>query len=206
MNVYSYSKTAFLAFTLSVYPIVDVFSQASEMASFSANCENYVYISGESTISPFSFRYNTADISGKKNLVLRDTGTFEISIPIRDFEPSNPMMYGDFLALMKESEYPRIVVSFSRRQLQKLGQEQNSSCPEIRITIAGITREYQIECAMVKCLDQLYLSGEKRIRLSDFRLRPPEKLLGLVKVHNEIDVNFGFIITFAGSNTISAKL
>jgi hypothetical protein len=206
MNGFSYSKTAFLALTLSIYSVMGVFSQAREMASFTANCENYVYISGESTISPFSFRYNTADISGKKNLELRDSGILEISIPIRDFEPSNPMMYGDFLTLMKESEYPRIVVSFSRRQLQKLGQEHNSSCPEIRITIAGITRVYQIECSMVKCSDQLYLSGEKRIRLSDFRLRPPEKLLGLVKVHNEINVNFGFIITFANSNTISAKL
>ena len=31
----------------------------------------------------------------------------KISIPIKDFEASNPMMYNDFLVLMKESGYPR---------------------------------------------------------------------------------------------------
>ena len=206
MNGFFHIKTAFLALVLLMNTGVAAFSQAREMASATANCENFVYISGESNVSPFSFRYNTADISDKKNQVIRDTGILEIGIPIRDFEPSNPMMYGDFLTLMKESEYPRIFVAFSRRQLQDLGQEQQGSCPEIHITIAGITRTYQIQCSMVKCSDQLYLSGEKKIRLSDFRLRAPEKLLGLVKVHNEIKVNFGFIITFTNNNIISAKL
>ena len=115
-------------------------------------------------------------------------------------------MYSDFLNLMKASEYPKINVSFSKRQLQNAKQDLPGSCPDIKITIAGITRTYKVQCAMVKCSGNLFLSGEKTIRLSDFQLKPPEKLMGLVKVNNEINVNFGFIITFTDNNPISATL
>jgi polyisoprenoid-binding protein YceI len=113
-------------------------------------------------------------------------------------------MYEDFLILMNASEYPRIKVSFSKQQLKKsLQHTTNVNCPDVRITIAGITRIYKIQCSMVKCADDLYLRGEEMIRLSDFKLKPPAKLLGLVKVNNEINVNFGFIITFTDNNQLS---
>lgn len=183
-----------------------VFPQQRELVSASSGCENFLYISGESNVSPFSFRYNRASLTGKNKTFYPDTTTLEISIPIRDFEPSNPMMMGDFLALLKESEYPRIYVTFSTKQLHNFGSTYSGFNPEIRITIAGITKTYKIPCSLANCSDYLYLSGEKMIHLTDFRLQPPEKLLGLVKVHNEIKVNFGFIITFTNNNPISAKL
>jgi hypothetical protein len=183
-----------------------VLSQPHEWVTKSSKCENYLYISGESNVNQFSFRYSKANLPGKYNGSLQDTGIIEISIPIRDLEPSNPMMYGDFLVLMKASEYPMIKVAFSKQQLQSARWDLPETCPYTRITIAGITKAYKIQCSVVNCSENLYLSGEKIIKLSDFQIKPPEKLLGLVKVNNEISVNFGFIITFTDSNPISAKL
>ena len=129
-----------------------------------------------------------------------------MNIPIKDFEASNPMMYKDFLELMKEEDYPWIKISFSKKQLERALSDLSEPCPDISITIAGITKTYNVQCLVVKCADNFYLKGKENIKLSDFRLKPPAKLLGLVKVDNEIDVNFGFIITFTDNNSFSATL
>jgi hypothetical protein len=172
----------------------------------SSSCSNYLYISGESNINQFSFRYDKVTLQGKLNSTSGNSEALEISIPIKDFEASNPLMYNDFLVLMKESEYHIIKVSFSKKQIQNAWEDITATCPDISISIAGITRFYKIHCSAAKCSDNLYLRGEKIIKLSDFHLKPPAKLFGLVKVNDEISVNFGFIITFTGDNQLSAIL
>jgi hypothetical protein len=167
-------------------------------------CDNYLHIRGESNINQFSFFFNSVP----KNIPNNDaTGdTMAISIPIREFEAGNPMMYRDFLELMRENQYPWITVSFSRKQLGLALTEKSELCPEIRITIAGISKTYVVDCLVERCSGNYYLKGNEIIKLSDFKLKPPARLLGLVKVNNEIDVNFGFIITFTENSKLSATL
>ena len=78
-----------------------------------------------------------------------------------------------------------------------------SLCPEMNITIAGITHLYKIDCSIVKCSETQLLVGSQKLKLTDFKLEPPEKLYGLVKVSDEIEVNFSFIITFTNSNLLA---
>lgn len=183
-----------------------VLAQPHQVASVTAACENYLNIKGESNVNRFSFRYRSKGKESRYEMLTDKPGQLEISIPIRDFEPSHPMMYGDFLVMMKARDYPAIKVALSRQELLNTSHRTTNTCPEIKITIAGITRSYKIECSLVECSEYLFLRGEQTIRLSDFQLKPPEKMLGLVKVNDEIHVNFGFIITFTGSNPISAEL
>jgi hypothetical protein len=196
-----YACIALICFSINPGPEMIGQTKISEGAAI---CNNYLYIRGESNINEFSFYYKSIpqNSSGDEN----SGDTLVISIPIRDFEASNPLMYKDFLELMKEDKYPRIYISFSRKQLEDAIINKPEPCPQIRITIAGITRTYLVDCMVEKCSGQYYLKGNEIIRLSDFNLKPPGKLLGLVKVNNEIDVNFGFIITFTENSKSSAKL
>jgi hypothetical protein len=106
---------------------------------------------------------------------------------------------------MKEERHPRIYVAFSIEQIEN-AIKKISSCPDLLITIAGITRKYSVECAVQECSGYYYLKGKEVIKLSDFKLKPPSRLLGMVKVNNEIDVDFGFIINFGENNNYSVKL
>jgi hypothetical protein len=179
--------------------------QTRNISGLPAECENYLYINGESNVNQFSFRYNKTSYSERNSNVSTDSDNIEIFIPIKDFVASNPMMYSDFLVLMKEAEYPVIRVSFSKQKLSGVGRTSSGSCPDISINIAGITKTYEVPCSVVRCSDYLHLSGEKNLKLSDFHLKPPQKLFGFVKVNNEITVNFGFIVTFTNSNPLSAS-
>ncbi len=181
------------------------FSQQLAVAlSESEACNSYIRISGKSNVNQFNFIYNTQQHSEiKSSKKAKDTGRFEIIIPIKDFEASNPLMYDDFLKLMKASVYPEIKIGIPDDQLFILERESPSLCPEMQITIAGITRKYKIDCLLTTCSDNVFLIGSQKIKLSDFNLEPPEKLYGMVKVENEIKVNFSFIITFTDTKLIS---
>jgi hypothetical protein len=173
--------------------------------NFKKSCNNFLYIRGTSNVNEFSFNY--IEEQQFNNVGATSQGSqVELSIPIKQFHASNPMMYKDFLELMKESEHPNIKIAFSKSQLTMAVQRISEDCPEISITIAGITRVYKVQCNIARCGEQYYLSGEQSIKLSDFQLKPPQKLMGMVKVNNKIDVDFGFIITFTNNNQISAIL
>lgn len=175
--------------------------QPDNRTSHVSECANYLYISGASNVNQFDFRYRTA-LKAQEHNILPDHEDFHIFIPVKEFKPSNPLMYGDFLALMKESDYPQIKVTFSKLQFKPGLMPETFS--DIKITIAGITRIYKVRCSVNTCSDKLFLSGKETIRMSDFNLKPPQKLMGFIKVNNEIEVNFGFMLTFTDSNNISA--
>jgi hypothetical protein len=75
----------------------------------------------------------------------------------------------------------------------------------VMITIAGVTREYDVECVIQNCGTHYILRGSKAVRLTDFNLAPPEKLSGLVKVKDEIKVSFGIILNFTAYNSLTLK-
>jgi hypothetical protein len=170
------------------------------------SCLNFIHITGESNVNQFSFTFNQADMTGLSSGRSLDTADVIIRIPIREFRASNQMMYSDFLHMMKESEFPLIEICFKRKQLNDRVQSGNySSCPDIRITIAGVTRIYKIDCFLFPCAENLFIQGEKKLRLTDFHLTPPVKLKGLVKVSDDINVDFGFMITLAEGKSMATK-
>ena len=188
-----------------MYLPISVFSQQHKnIVSGMETCKNFIVISGESNINQFNFtyelqRYLLVNLSDQK----KDSNQLELALPTKDFKTGNPLMYEDFLQLMKESQYPKIVIGIPKDQLISLEQQSNTICPSMSITIAGITHTYKINCSLINCSDNMLLVGSQKIMLSDFKLNPPEKLYGLVKVNDEITVNFSIILTFTRSNIIA---
>jgi len=179
------------------------YSQSGYQVTSLKNCSNYIYIGVESNINQFSFLYNSLYPAHNRDQVrTEDTGYLEISIPIRDFEASNPLMYNDFLKLLKAKEYPRLKICISNYQLEIAWRDRDVPLPNnIQITLAGISRTYEIGCTLDNCDKNLYISGAAKIKLSDFDISPPAKFNGLVKVRDEISVNFGLMITIAENNS-----
>jgi len=183
-----------------------IYGQSGKDLAVNRNtCLNFIHITGESNVNQFSFSFNQAEVVQHHIVSYPDTSDVVIRIPIREFKASNKMMYDDFLKLMKESDYPVIEITFKRKQLNRINSGNYNSCPETRITIAGITRLYKIDCFVMPCADNLFLQGEKNLKLTDFHLKPPVKLKGLVKVSDDIIVSFGFMITFTDPGTLSVK-
>jgi hypothetical protein len=166
------------------------------------SCSDFVYISGQTNINQFNFFYSGTGIPMVDSAF---NGQLKIEIPVKDFVPSGPYMYNDFLVLLKASEYPFINISISRDQLDFTGNEFNYFIPRVNITIAGITRTYNLNCSVRKCSGGLLLMGNEDLKLSDFQLERMERLGGLIKLRDEISVSFGFIVNFTENNKISSQ-
>ena len=165
-------------------------------------CSTFMVIQGESNVNRFTFSYASSpgSLESRINYNTSHNGT-EIRIPLHEFQASNPHMYNDFLQELHASEHPYISILFPSLEPDKLGTMANGSEQTVRITLAGVAKQYSVDCTMVKCGDQLSIRGSEQVRLTDFRISPPEKLKGLIKVKNEITVNFGIILNFISDNT-----
>jgi len=166
------------------------------------SCSDYVYISGQTNINRFNFYYSGTAFPVVDSSI---NGQLKIEIPVKDFVPSGPYMYNDFLVLLKAKEYPFINITISRDQLEFTGSEYDYFIPKVNITIAGITRTYKLNCSVRRCAAGLLLMGSEDLKLSDFQLERMERLGGLIKLRDEISVSFGFIVNFTENNQISSQ-
>ncbi|MBN2613187.1 MAG: YceI family protein [Bacteroidales bacterium] len=165
-------------------------------------CMNYIHISGRSNVNRFEFSMDfpsyEAFIVAPSFLSIEEPGkNYDINIPVKKFKTNNNLIYQDFLALLKVNKHPEIVISIGSRQLKSFRKDKNLTYQPINITLAGITKEYLVACNLNICSDNtIYVNGHKKIRLSDFHLDPPEKFQGLVKVKDEVMINFGFVFLY----------
>ena len=168
----------------------------------SDNCSDYVFITGETNVNKFDFIYNR---KGFSMVHPGRSGNYEIEIPVRDFEPGNPFMYRDFLTMLKADQYPYINITIPGDRFNPETTEADTSVTPVHITIAGVTRVYLLRCSVQRCADGFMVAGSEPVRLSDFQLKGVERLGGLIKLRDEIDVSFGFIVNFATLNQITSS-
>lgn len=155
-------------------------------------CINFVQIEGSTNINNFAFHQQFDGFSkspivndGKNNLI-------SIDIPARNFEASNPMMYDDFLKLIKADTYPiiSILIHYFPNELSNPDNQQITS--NILVTLAGMQKSYIIPGVLQNCHNhQIRIQGTVKLNLNDFNLEPPTKFLGMVRVNKEVFVNFG---------------
>lgn len=170
----------------------------------SPTCISYLVIKGESNVNRFSFTFKnpSPDKVGNPRNNLLWNGT-EIFIPVREFEASNPHMYKDFLQQMQESRYPNISIRFTDFSIEEHADYSGYLKYNVGITLAGVTREYAIDCELVSCGDNFTIRGSEILKLTDFNIPPPQKLNGLIKVKDEISVSFSIMINFTPENTFA---
>jgi len=159
-------------------------------------------MSGQSNINKFTFNY-TSQNNNLFNHLNYQYGheRIEIKIPLRDFQASNPLIYNDFLHTLKERNYPYITIKFSDNYMQT--EPSGLSYHDVLITLAGITKQYRVKFNQQICGDHYFIKGSRSLKFSDFELTPPERFNGLIKVKDEIQVSFGFILKFTSHNSLS---
>jgi hypothetical protein len=157
-------------------------------ASDTKECNNFVKIGGKTNVNHFHL---IQKLNGQEEIVERSQETLTLRIPADEFEPSNPMMYEDFLDFIKADEYPEIDITIFLDNTRLPAGNSNHISPRIKIGLAGQTKTYTIPGKIEECRDNsLHISGKVNINLHDFNLEPPSKFMGIVKVSKEVFINF----------------
>lgn len=155
-------------------------------------CDNFVKIEGSTNVNRFEFLQQIPEKSKEDKPLPDHARLLTIQIPAHNFSASNPLMYNDFLKLIQAENHPIITILIYYNPGEFINNEDNQITSKIEVKLAGQQRSYTIPGKLVICKNRLLrVQGSVRLKLEDFNLEPPTKFFGMVKVNQEIFVNFG---------------
>lgn len=178
-----------------------VFLPVDGSSSKNKNCRGTVLVNGSTNVSKFKLKNDLSRIDITRTCNNSDslallTKKYWFSIPARNFKTDNQQLYKEFLLLVRVKEYPEIKIGFTLKDLHRLMESKTPVSFPVDISLAGKTKAYQITCSFSSCSGNCYsVSGSRTIRLTDFNIEPPQKMLGLIRVNNEINITFDFVFT-----------
>lgn len=123
-----------------------------------------------------------------------------LKINIEKFTCHDLIITHDFRKTLNYKTYPYMNVQFCH--IEDFDPHKGSQVLKgrIRVNLANKSKDYDVELVMVQNETKkvLHLIGNKSLKLSDFGLKPVSKLGGLVKVEDELRVNFFLILGLIG--------
>lgn len=177
-----------------------LYSQDRNTEKISLSDESNLSINGTSNVNDFScgleqeFSSDTLSFSYQfeHNRVLIDGNTLYLNAD--EFDCGKRGINRDFRKTLKVNEYPHIKIT-----LKELFVEDAVALPDealVSIEIAGTARDYIVPLAEIENFENsIRVSGEKALNISDFELEPPSALFGLVKVRDELKIEFNLLIS-----------
>lgn len=115
-------------------------------------------------------------------------------VPVRSFDCGAKPISKDFWKTLKAEAFPNLEINFISLEDLSLQNKRNIK-GLVDITLAGITTRYDI-CYQVSLNENgtIYLTGVHAVNFTDFELKAPEKLKGLIKVREALKVQFYLVL------------
>lgn len=122
-------------------------------------------------------------------------GQNQLSVVVKNFDSNNALALKDFLKLLKSDNYPTLQVQLNYLEVQPMSEKGKTYSGEalVNITITGKTRYYSIPITFSGNSDLYTINGNKKLSIRDFGLTPENKMMGLIKVSEWIQIDFHII-------------
>jgi len=120
--------------------------------------------------------------------------TFEINkmiIPVYNFNCGNSLITKDFRSTLKADKNPYLVISFLT--LDKHAGNTKATAA-LEITLAGVSKKVNVQFELASKGNFIQLAGKHSVCFNDFQLHAPERMMGLVKVQDDLNVDFNLLI------------
>ncbi|WP_176223852.1 YceI family protein [Marivirga sericea] len=150
---------------------------------------SFVEIHGTTNVNSFNCSYNASLPAEEFEVQLSKNGeSIEIEhealfLKVLSFKCPNSQMTEDLHDLLEYEDYPFIIF-----QLQKIT---NNKIAHVMIEMAGEKQSYKVNLHNSLHNNQLVTSATMELCITDFGLVAPEKFFGMVKVNENIEVEFG---------------
>lgn len=154
-------------------------------------------ISGDTNINTFGCAFDTfylepcRDVFYKKagsNIVFRNA---LLSLRNEGFNCGNKAINKDFHDLLQTKDHPRITLELTEINLS----QNNKGMACVKISIAGRENTYFVPVQIFNGPTNRFV-GTLSLNIRDFGLEQPKKLLGLIVIKEEIEINFDLVAVF----------
>ncbi len=159
--------------------------------------ESSLEIIGTSNVTDFTCQYNIRNFDEPISIKYQshsDVIRFDKSrMVLRNscFDCGGKGINKDFNELLITEEHPQII--FTLKEIKKQNNKNNKVVALIEIEIAGLSHSYLMETEFLHNKDW-FISGKLKLNISDFNLKAPKKMLGLIVVSENIEISFKLIL------------
>ncbi|MEP7109112.1 MAG: hypothetical protein ABI760_14055 [Ferruginibacter sp.] len=119
-----------------------------------------------------------------------------LQIDILKFDCHNKMLTVDLRKTLKADEYPTLVIRFlSLERAPAIHNNKDYLRGWVEIELAGCSRRFEVCYTFIKAgTSFIQLNGNRSFSFADFKLTPPKKLAGLIKVNDKFNVDFNLLL------------
>ncbi|MFD2873726.1 YceI family protein [Mucilaginibacter ximonensis] len=123
--------------------------------------------------------------------------TGRIGLPVSSFDCHLSAMTRQLRETLKEKQFPALYIRFlTLSRLPQITDVPTQVNGLVEIEIAGVTRRFEISYQLNRDRQQvIHLKGTHMVNFSDFNLKPPTKLGGMIKTKDALNVDFQLNIT-----------
>lgn len=157
-------------------------------------------VAGKSNVNSFTCeisKYDNADtiqLFDNNNKTIRLSGDLEMDI--LSFDCHSSMINKDMQTTLKADVYPQLKIRFLSLEsmpLLRTNAEQIKGILEVEL--AGVIKRIEMTYCISRINDNyIRLSGSRSFTFSDFKLSPPQKFAGLIKIKDDFNVNFQLVL------------
>ncbi|MBL7471302.1 hypothetical protein [Robertkochia sediminum] len=174
-----------LSFSASVPEVADTAIRIKDSSSLN--------IIGKTNVHTFTCKYDVAELTEPVKVDYTATGDAMVfgSAVLRlrneNFDCGGRGINNDFNKLLKTPVYPEVILG-----LQKIVAHphiDDNYIASVALSIAGTTRHYDL-FLKVTGQDNMEIKGVMEIKLPDFGLEPPQRALGMIKVQENLVIEF----------------
>lgn len=181
----------FLVFVISM----NAWSQDNFVAKTIQFLENSkLSITGDTNISGFGCEFDTFYLEAYNDILYDKNGdklSFKnaiLSLKNKGFDCGSRGINKDFHSLLNTKEYPKITLELT--EINLAGGDKSNAC--VKITIAGKEKVYVVPIAIIAANSHRFI-GKLKLDIRDFDLKPPKKMLGLIVINEEIEIDFNLV-------------
>jgi hypothetical protein len=147
---------------------------SSNINEFTCNVKQYM---NQDTLVFFT------DEKGKRLVFQRSALTVEVS----QFDCHHKFITADLRKTLKYQQYPNMKIHFISMEDPTVVNQGHSVKGIVDIELAGVVRRMELVYAVSNQHDKyIDLTGSRQMHFSDFKLVPPKKMAGLIKINEDI--------------------
>ncbi|MDN3596230.1 YceI family protein [Zunongwangia endophytica] len=183
-------KTYIYILLFAFFGIQISFAQSTEQKNLKISKNSRLYITGDTNINSFNCKFNSDELPDHLKVIYnkqQNALTFKnttLKLNSKAFDCGSRPINKDFEALMKAEKFPYILLNLKKLQFKNL----KSAEITIEINIAGVTKQFEVPVQIDQTTSNY--KGTILLNINDFKLEPPKKVFGLIKVKEEIQIEF----------------
>jgi hypothetical protein len=159
-----------------------------------------IFIDGKSNVN--KFRCTSDQYDGKDTLVLKTVNhktvfvRGQVKLNAAGFDCGMKPITNDFAETINVEKFPFITIEFiSFEEVPHYTSTQERFKSKMKLTLASVSKTVEIKCGLQEdALGFIHLKGARNFTFSDFKLEPPKKMGGLIKVDEKLNVKFHLVL------------